>query len=127
MKDKRIRLETYANVLPAMYVDRPYNMQTNSYAMPPYGYYGYNMTPMMYPMRSLNSVPSMQYSAPVPMTNNISATCDYRYSPYSVPQKTITPSQHTYSTESRCQYLPEATELKMKKPKLFQPYALEGC
>lgn len=124
MKDKRLRIETYTNVFPPMYVDPAYNMQTNSYAIPPYGYYGYNMSPMMYPM---NSLPSIQQPAPVPFANNISSTCNYRYSPYSVPQNTITATQHTYSTKSRFEYLPEATELKIKKPKLFQPYALEGC
>lgn len=127
MKDKRQRLETYAHILPAIYVDPTHNMRTNSYSMPPYGYYGYNMAPMMYPMQTFNSLSSIQQPAPISMANNIYSGCSYRYSPYSVPQKTQTAIQHTYSTGARLDYLPKATELKMKKPKLFQPYALEGC
>lgn len=126
MKDKRLRIHTnaIANVLPAVYAGLAQNMQNYLYPMPPYGHYVYNVPQMMYPMEPM---PPMQLPATGPMANHYSPACTYRYSPYSVPQRTMTPNQHTYSTESRFDYLPETTEVKMKKPKLFQPYALEGC
>lgn len=129
MKDKRLRIHTnaIANVLPAVYADLAQNMQNYLYSMPPYGHYVYNAPPMMYPTEPM---PPMQLPATGPMANHFSDACNYRYSPYSVvPQRTVTPNQHTYSTEARFDHynLPETTEVKRKKPKLFQPYALEGC
>lgn len=118
MKDKRKRIESMS--YGAFYFD-PYTAQpiAHPYGMP----YGYHFSPYMYPMMP----PQHLLPSPpvIPSINNNGISFNYNYPAYPVSASNSSNSISSNDSIHETTNI-DTTNILTKKPKLFQPYALES-